>query len=370
MNSPKRVMIVIGARPQFIKAAALHRALNNASGWEATWVHTGQHHDEALSSQFFEELELPQPDVRLAPRPDSRELRLGDMMHGIRESIQESSPHWVLVFGDTDSTLAGAWAASAEGVPLVHVEAGLRSHQWSMPEEVNRVLTDRLSSLLVCPTDAAVSHLEREGISHATSTSPHPTQPWVLRTGDVMHDNALHYGSAWPESKRGQGRILLTMHRPANVDDPNRLNAWLMAIGAWLQRTGHEATFPVHPRTAHVLDTHQPTWRETLQGQGIFCTSPMGYVALLEAVCAAPLVLTDSGGVQKEAYSLGTRCAVLRNTTEWVEQVERGHSVLVPEPEDLEGLADHMLSLGRFDTDDLYGSGYAAADILRCLDKA
>ena len=149
-----------------------------------------------------------------------------------------------------------------------------------------------------------------------------------------------------------------------------RLQAWLMAIGAWLGQVGREATFPVHPRTAHVLDTHQPAWREALREKHIFCTSPMGYVALLEAVCAAPLVLTDSGGVQKEAYSLGTRCAVLRNTTEWVEQVERGHSVLVSEPEDLEGLADHMLRLGRFDTDDLYGNGHAAEDILRCMDEA
>ena len=370
MNFPKRVMIVVGARPQFIKAAALHRALKNAPRWEATWVHTGQHHDEALSTQFFEELELPEPQVRLTPRSDSRELRLGDMMHGIREAIQEVRPDWLLVFGDTDSTLAGGWAATAEEIPLVHVEAGLRSHRWSMPEEVNRVLTDRLSSLLVCPTDAAVAHLEREGISHTPSTPPHPTRPWVLRTGDVMHDNALHYGAAWPESKRGQGRLLLTMHRPSNVDDPNRLQGWLGAIGAWLMETGLEATFPVHPRTAHVLDAHQPSWRKTLRERHIFCTSPMGYVALLEAVCDAPLVLTDSGGVQKEAYSLGTRCLVLRDTTEWVEQVERGHSVLVSEPKELSRLANNMLGQGRFDTDDLYGTGNAAEDILRCMNEA
>ena len=179
MNSPKRVMIVIGARPQFIKAAALHRALKNASGWEATWVHTGQHHDEALSTQFFLELELPEPQIRLSPRSDSRELRLGDMMHGIREAIQEVRPDWLLVFGDTDSTLAGAWAATAEEIPLIHVEAGLRSHRWSMPEEVNRVLTDRLSSLLVCPTDAAVAHLGG-GTPHLVR-SPHPARPGLAR---------------------------------------------------------------------------------------------------------------------------------------------------------------------------------------------
>ena len=163
MNSPKRVMIVIGARPQFIKAAALHRALKNASGWEATWVHTGQHHDEALSTQFFLELELPEPQIRLSPRSDSRELRLGDMMHGIREAIQEVLPDWLLVFGDTDSTLAGAWAATAEEIPDSR-GGGLRSHRWSMPEEVNRVLTDRLSSLW-CPDGCGGGPPRGEGIS-------------------------------------------------------------------------------------------------------------------------------------------------------------------------------------------------------------
>ncbi len=368
MNPPKRMMVVVGARPQFIKAAALHRALQGASHWESTWVHTGQHHDEQLSAQFFRELALPEPHVALAPTPKSRELRLGDMMHGIRRAIVERSPDWVLVFGDTDSTLAGAWAASAEGVPLVHVEAGLRSHQWSMPEEINRVLTDRLSSVLVCPTDAAVAHLSREGIKHREEGAPCPSAPRILRTGDVMHDNAVHFGSAWPSSSRGQGRILLTMHRPSNVDDPVRLRSWLDAIASWLHETGQEATFPVHPRTAQVLDSHVPSWRAALGEQGMICTPPLGYLALLEAVCEAPLILTDSGGVQKEAYSLGTRCVVMRHTTEWVEQVERGQSALVPSPDQLNDTATDMLNRGRFDTDDLYGHGHAAEDILRCLE--
>ena len=370
MNSSPHMLIVVGARPQFIKAAALHREMIQGGGWRATWVHTGQHHDEALSAQFFRELGLPSPDVKLSPRLSSRELRLGDMMHGIRKAIQSRQPQWVLVFGDTDSTLAGAWAAAAEEVPLVHVEAGLRSHQWSMPEEVNRVLTDRLSSVLVCPTDAAVEHLRQEGIVNDGSQAdliPNPTRRRVLKTGDIMHDNALHFGSSWPEDARGSGDVLLTMHRPSNVDDPERLHLWLTEICRWLEESGNHAVFPVHPRTSAVLDRSWSGWRDALGLGGIAVKEPLGYLDLLAATCAAPLVLTDSGGVQKEAYSLGTRCVVLRDTTEWLEQVECGHSALVGHPKELAEVASNMLSLGRFKTGNLYGNGYAAAEILRCL---
>ena len=370
MNAPHHMLIVVGARPQFIKAAALHRAMKASSTWKATWVHTGQHHDEALSEQFFSELSLPVPEVRLNPRPSSRAARLGDMMEGIEKAIVEHAPDWVLVFGDTDSTLAGAWAAAAEGVPLVHVEAGLRSHKWSMPEEVNRVLTDRMSSVLVCPTDAAVSHLEAEGICNRISghsLKPTPTSPLVLRTGDVMHDNALHFSGQW-QLNPGQGPVLLTMHRPQNVDDIDVLLAWLQAIGVWLVEHGLSALFPMHPRTLKTLEAHWPEWRRTLEDQNIHATPPMGYVDLLKAAHQAPLVLTDSGGVQKEAFSLGTPCVVLRDTTEWIEQVERGQSALVESPSNVASVASAMLSVGRITPDDLYGDGHAARSILQCLE--
>ena len=370
MNAPHHMLIVVGARPQFIKAAALHRAMKASSVWKATWVHTGQHHDEALSQRFFSELDLPVPDVRLHPNASSRALRLGDMMAGIEQAIVQHAPNWVLVFGDTDSTLAGAWAAAAQGVPLVHVEAGLRSHQWSMPEEVNRVLTDRMSSVLVCPTDAAVTHLEAEGIRNVQegrAAKPDPTTPIVLRTGDVMHDNALHFSGQW-QSEPGQGPVLLTMHRPQNVDEIQDLRAWLHAVAAWLSVHGHSAVFPMHPRTLRTLEAHWPDWRPFLEDQNINATPPMGYVDLLKVAHNAPLVLTDSGGVQKEAFSLGTPCAVLRDTTEWVEQVERGQSALVETPSDLAEVASAMLRRGRSTPDDLYGDGQAARSILECLE--
>jgi len=369
MKSPQHMLVVVGARPQFIKAAALHRAILKDVSWRATWLHTGQHHDEALSAQFFRELDLPEPEVRLNPHAANRETRLGDMMGGVREAIRDYAPDWVLVFGDTDSTLAGAWAASAERVPLIHVEAGLRSHDWSMPEEINRVLTDRLSSVLVCPTDAAARPLLAEGIADRATPGvpPSPTAPLVIRTGDVMHDNAVHFGQAWPEVGRGQGRVLLTLHRPSNVDDADRAMAWLHAVTDWLDGRGLEAVFPVHPRTEQSLDRVWPNWRRALGSSKLEVVGPMGYVELLAAVAAAPVVLTDSGGVQKEAYSLGTPCVVLRATTEWVEQLERGQSALAGEPTLLSDQADRMMTKGRCEVDELYGDGRAAEHLLTLL---
>ncbi|MEC8114099.1 MAG: UDP-N-acetylglucosamine 2-epimerase, partial [Bacteroidota bacterium] len=247
MNAFKHMLIVVGARPQFIKAAALQRALVDVGGWRSTWLHTGQHHDEALSGQFFQELGLPEPDVRLAPNPASRELRLGDMMEGIRTAIDVHRPNWVVVFGDTDSTLAGAWAATAKHIPLIHIEAGLRSHDWRMPEEVNRVLTDRMSSVLVCPTHAAVVHLQKEAIldNSTDRTMPSVRNPWVLKTGDIMHDNAVHFNAQFDARKARSGRVLMTMHRPSNVDDPIVLWSWVEAIGAWLKTRELRAVWPI-----------------------------------------------------------------------------------------------------------------------------
>jgi UDP-GlcNAc3NAcA epimerase len=371
MMNETHVMVIVGARPQFVKGAALHRAMVGRTGWKTTWVHTGQHHDEVLSEQFFAEFSLPAPDIRLHPDPSCRAKRLGDMMDGIQRAIVEHQPDWVLVFGDTDSTLAGAWAAAAQGVPLVHVEAGLRSGDWAMPEEVNRVLVDRLSSVLICPTAESVEHLQREGITHRWNPGNRPSisAPVVIQTGDVMHDNALHLSRHFHEEDRGVGSVLLTMHRPSNVDHPPRLVSWLKAAGQWAQSHQRRVHFPVHPRTKHSLTLWSESWEETLKGWGIDATSPMGAQALLRSIHGAPLVLTDSGGVQKECYSLGTRCLVLRDTTEWRDQITRGHSTLVPEPAMLSEAGDGMLSLGRFEVDDLYGQGTAAEEVLEALER-
>jgi len=371
MNESRHILIVVGARPQFIKAAAIQRALEHSPKWTSTWVHTGQHHDDALSDVFFRELQLPNPDEWIHPNQTSREHRLGDMMYGIRKAIQRTQPGWVMVFGDTDSTLAGAWAATAESVPLIHIEAGLRSHQWSMPEEVNRMLTDRLSSVLVCPTDAAVMHLRNEGIYNegregkGSSATPYP---YVLRTGDIMHDNAVHFSKSWSASERGKGKVLLTMHRPSNVDDPKRALDWLSSIGTWLRDNNLKALFPVHPRTEASLTNFSKEWREHCASMSIESIGPMGYLDVLKAIHHAPLVMTDSGGVQKESYSLGTRCVVLRAETEWIEQVECGQSILAPNPTDLSDCASEQFQLGPCSENGLYGDGQSACQILNCLE--
>jgi UDP-GlcNAc3NAcA epimerase len=370
MNPMQHVLIVVGARPQFVKGAAMHRALASRSGWKATWLHAGQHHDEALSAQFFQEFGLPEPDIRLQPNQANRALRLGDMMAGIEQAVRRRRPDWVMVFGDTDSTLAGAWAANACRVPLVHVEAGLRSDDWDMPEEANRVLTDRLSSVLVCPTNEAVLRLESEGIRDHSSAGVPPSQatPWVLKTGDIMHDNVVHASQAFAPGRRGTGAVLLTMHRPANVDDVPTLLGWLEAVGSWAAQTGQRVKFPIHPRTRARLEASFPTWEGALKEQGLEVLEPMGYSALLKAIYEAPLVVTDSGGVQKESYSLGTRCLVLRDTTEWTDQVARGQSELVSDASLLDEAARRMQALGPYKVDDLYGTGRAAAAILDCLE--
>ena len=369
LTQPQSMLVIVGARPQFIKAAALHRALKDRPEWEVRWLHTGQHHDGALSDQFFHELGLPVPHVRLHPDTSSREKRLGDMMDGIRADIEGHNPRWVMVFGDTDSTLAGAWAAAAVGVPIVHVEAGLRSHDWGMPEEVNRVLCDRMSSVLVCPTDAAVQHLGAEGIVDSPPIHrPSPVHPRVLRMGDVMHDNALHFGSTFRLDQASKGPVLLTMHRPSNVDDGPRLLSWLDAIGDWLESRQLGVIWPVHPRTAQALDLHRPDWRKELDNRGWKLEKPLGYLNLLKCIHVAPLVLTDSGGVQKESFSLGTRCVVLRDSTEWTEQVDRGQSILASGPTELKSLADEMLGKGGHVPDDLYGNGVAAVELVDALE--
>ena len=364
-------MVVVGARPQFVKAAAFHRAWVANPAWEIVWVHTGQHHDEALSAQFFAELGLPEPDECFDVRRGSRGTRMGDMMAGVQRAIAEHRPDAVLVFGDTDSTLAGAWAATAEGLPLIHIEAGLRSGLWSMPEEVNRVLTDRMSNVLVCPSDEAVGHLSSEGITHGWPGKGWPTHDarCVWKTGDIMHDNALHWSKDFPAETQAQGPALMTMHRPSNVDDASRLWAWIEAIGSWAKQHGLLVKFPVHPRTAKVFQSTESDWKTSLQSHGIEPLPPLGYQDTLRAIHEAPLVLTDSGGVQKEAYSLGCRCVVMRSTTEWVGQVREGQSVLVAEPRQLESEATTLLHKGRSEVGDLYGDGCAAQTIVAALES-
>ena len=325
LNSPlitdMRVTTVIGNRPQFVKAAAVSGRLREVA--EETMIHTGQHYDDELSAIFFEELGIPRPDRELGIGSGSNTEQTARMLAALGPELENAArPDMVLVYGDTNSTLAGALAAAQAGLPVAHVEAGMRSFDRSMPEELNRVLTDHASALLLCPTPVAVANLERESVLGE-----------VALVGDVMADVALAFLPAARERSDvlaefgvEAGRYLLvTAHRTNNVDDPARL-ARLVEV---LEALPLPAVFPVHPRTRARLAA-APSLAERLeQVPELRLTRPLGYLDFLALLASARALLTDSGGAQKEAYLVGTPCLTLRDRTEWVETVEVGWNTLV-----------------------------------------
>jgi UDP-N-acetylglucosamine 2-epimerase len=349
-----RIVTVIGNRPQFVKAAAVSRPLRERH--EELIVHTGQHYDDELSRIFFEELGVPAPD---------RELHIGDgtptsqtarMLAALEPELAELRPDMVLVYGDTNSTLAGALAAAQRHVPVAHVEAGMRSFDRRMPEELNRVLTDHASDLLLCSTETAVANLERE---HAAGE--------VRLVGDAMADVTIAFApiaeersTALADNGVAPGEyVVVTAHRAGNVDDPERLERLVRL----LESLPLPAVFPLHPRTRARLDAAGLMSRLA----GVRVTPPLGYLDFLTLARNARAVLTDSGGVQKEAYLLGTPCVTLRDTTEWVETVEAGWNVLV----DLDVDAA-LAALGRQPPPgarpELYGGGQAGRRISDSID--
>ncbi|MBI5017683.1 MAG: UDP-N-acetylglucosamine 2-epimerase (non-hydrolyzing) [Deltaproteobacteria bacterium] len=356
------VATVVGARPQFIKAAAVSRVLRATPGARQVLIHTGQHYDESMSDVFFEELEIPRPDHNLGIGSASHGAQTGRMLEAVEAVLVTEEPDWVLVYGDTNSTLAGALAAAKLHIRVAHVEAGLRSLNRRMPEEVNRVLTDHASDLLLAPTTAALENLAREGIGGSN----------VALVGDVMYDVALYFGDkAESESKalerlglRPKEYALATVHRAENTDDPVRLAAILGGLSALAQRL--PVVFPVHPRTRHRLTS------EPLGGtSGLRLIDPVGYLDMVMLEKNAALVATDSGGVQKEAFFHRVPCATLRDETEWVELVELGWNRLVP-PRDAASVgATLVAALGaRGREASPYGDGRAAEKIAALLGSA
>lgn len=308
-----RIVTVVGARPQFVKAAAVSRVLRRAH--TEVLVHTGQHYDREMSELFFEELSIPRPDYELGVGSGGHGWQTGQMLMQLEEVLLKERPDWTLVYGDTNSTLAGALAAAKLGVRVAHVEAGLRSFNRAMPEEHNRVLTDHCSDLLFCPTESSAGQLRGEGVTSG-----------VHVVGDVMYDAALQFAAVARERSTIHQRLALlpkqyalaTLHRPYTVDDPARLNQVLDA----LERLGLPVIFPVHPRTRAKLAGS----RDLAGGEGssLRLIDPVGYLDMLALEQGAALILTDSGGVQKEAYFFATPCVTLRPETEWVETVTAG----------------------------------------------
>ncbi|GAB1419138.1 UDP-N-acetylglucosamine 2-epimerase (non-hydrolyzing) [Bacteroidales bacterium] len=359
----KKIVTIVGTRPQFVKAAVMSRLLRSAE-WNDSFnevlIHTGQHYDDSMSGVFFRELDLPNPDLHLQVESGGHGRMTGSMLLRIEEALEEQKPDIVLVYGDTNSTLAGALAAAKMGIPVAHVEAGLRSYNKSMPEEINRLLTDNISDWLFCPTQTAVSNLEKENIRKG-----------VYLTGDIMFDAILFYQEKLRQSNPHQllqsiglndgftdePFLLATIHRASNTDDPAKLSAIMQALGRSRQRI----VLPLHPRTRKMLIQHQ------IQAQSnIRVTEPVGYLAmlLLENRCQA--VVTDSGGVQKEAFFMQKPCITLRDETEWTETVESGWNTLAgTEPEKILSAIQQLHKPSRYPA--FYGDGHSAQQMLKAL---
>lgn len=382
-----KLLTVVGARPQFVKAAALSRAVaaHNASGAASVrevLVHTGQHYDGNMSDVFFDEMGIPRPDHFLGVNGLTHGAMTGQMLEKIEAVLKDERPDVVLVYGDTNSTLAGALAAAKLHLPVAHVEAGLRSFNRAMPEEINRVLTDHAADVLFCPTAGAVEQMRREGVARfadivdraAELPAARPTAdaPLAVRSGDVMYDVALHYGAQAEDGGALLARLglavgeyaLATVHRAENTDDPARLAE--VFAGLFRVAAVRPVVLPLHPRT-----------RGRLEGAGLLdevraklmVVDPLGYLDMVRLEKDAGLILTDSGGIQKEAFFHRVPCVTLRTETEWTELVDLGVNTLAPGGADaVEAAAARMAGLGgaAFDARP-YGGGSAAASILHAL---
>ncbi|MGK5090841.1 UDP-N-acetylglucosamine 2-epimerase (non-hydrolyzing) [Deltaproteobacteria bacterium TL4] len=340
-----KIITVVGARPQFIKAAAVSREINlwnqNVSEDKIIAediIHTGQHYDAGMSEVFFQEMCIPHPSINLQVGSGKHGAQTGEMLSKLEDIFEESKPDVVLVYGDTNSTLAGALAASKLHIPIAHVEAGLRSYNKKMPEEQNRVLTDHLSSVFFCPTQVSIDNLKKEGfVPNTTKTAPTNDSPAMIQSGDVMYDCVLYYAPL-SDSKRnllarlnlsGTGDevlpfILATIHRAENTDDIERFQSILSALSELTK--DFPVVLPLHPRSKKIIKKHQVL---NSYAQSLIICEPVSYLEmiLLEKQCR--LICTDSGGVQKEAYFFQKPCVTFRDQTEWVETVEAGWNIVV-----------------------------------------
>ena len=375
--APLRLLTVIGARPQIIKAAAISRAVKGRGAADITEVllHTGQHYDANMSQVFFDELGVPRADVALGVGSGAHGVQTARMIEGIEQALIKHRPDVVLLYGDTNSTLAGAIAASKLHVPVAHVEAGLRSFNKGMPEEVNRIVCDHCSTWLFCPTSTAVKNLVREGFDEVATAKPTADRPNVLMSGDVMYDNSMYFaGLAEQRSTilrdlnlHPEGFLLATVHRDHNTDNAERLTVILSSLLELYETHGLPVVLPLHPRTRKRMDELLP-WEirgRVMADREIRVVPPVGFLDMIALERHARLVLTDSGGVQKEAYFFSRPCVILRPETEWVELVDKGQATLADaDPQRILGAADVFLKNGMPACPPLFGDGHAAERII------
>lgn len=358
----RKIVTVIGARPQFIKASAVSRALQSSGRLSEVLIHTGQHFDSNMSEVFFSELAMSAPKYNLGVHGGSHGAMTGRMLESIERILADENPEAVLVYGDTNSTLAGALAAAKLHIPVAHVEAGLRSFNMRMPEEINRILTDRISTWLFTPTEAAVQHLRSDGV---------PADQ-IIPVGDVMYDVALHFGARVSAQGGSLARLALssgsyalaTVHRAENTNDPARLQIIVTALSATARKL--PVVWPLHPRTRGVLQRNGLL--DKLAAAGVRLIEPVGYLEMVQLEKYAALVVTDSGGVQKEAYFFRVPCVTMRDETEWVELVEAGWNRLAPPDDPDKVMAAIRNALGTRGREvSPYGDGDAADKIVARL---
>ncbi|MCG3717592.1 UDP-N-acetylglucosamine 2-epimerase (non-hydrolyzing) [Aliarcobacter butzleri] len=310
-----KILTILGARPQFIKAGSISREIAKYKEIEEIIVHTGQHYDANMSDIFFDEMQIPKPNYFLGIGGKSHGAMTGQMIEKIEEVVFKEKPDWILVYGDTNSTLAGAIVASKLHIKLAHIEAGLRSFNMKMPEEVNRILTDRVSNILFCPTDTAIQNLKNEGFQNLNCK--------IVKSGDVMQDGAMFYKNlaVKPNIEIKNSFILCTIHRAENTDNETRLKSIFEALEEIAKEK--QVILPLHPRTKKILENLK------LDINNLTIIEPVGYLEMVWLIDNCDFVMTDSGGLQKEAYFFEKQCITLRDETEWVELVECGANTLV-----------------------------------------
>lgn len=378
------ILTIIGARPQIIKAAAISRAItswNNTHTSEKhikeVLLHTGQHYDDNMSAAFFRELNIPEPDINLHVGSGSHGAQTALMIQRIEEVLMADHYDGVLLYGDTNSTLAGAVAAAKMQVPVFHVEAGLRSYNMTMPEEQNRIVCDSLSSVLFAPTQTAIHNLEKEGITDSPAKFAEGNGRQVVLSGDVMYDNSMFFASVAEQKSTILSRLklekksfmLVTIHRNSNTDNPSRLNAIFRALLCLAEKYRQPMVLPLHPRTRKMLPDmlSAELYKRVLESDSLLITEPASFFDIIMLERYASLVLTDSGGVQKEAFFFETPCVILRPETEWVEIVEAGAGILTDADEERIVMAADKLIGHPVHFPQLFGNAHAAEQIVEIL---
>lgn len=352
-----KILTVIGARPQFIKASVVSSAIKNTVGLSEEIIHTGQHFDANMSNIFFDQLGIPKPHYQLDINSGSHGSMTGRMLEAIEKICLESKPDRLMVYGDTNSTLAGALAASKLHIPVAHIEAGLRSFNMRMPEEINRILTDQVSDILFCPTETAVKNLKNEGFDQKSIQ--------VLNVGDVMQDSSMFFAERAVKGKTlknvpESNFIVATLHRAENTDDPVRLKAIVDALN-YIHNNILPVVLPLHPRTQKVVKALG------LQLE-MLVLEPVGYLEMIWLLKHCNAVVSDSGGVQKEAFFFKKPCITMRDQTEWVELIEHGVNVLAgADTQKIIDLTQAMLNKTIEDPSNLYGGGKASQNIANVL---